>query len=131
MADFCTVMTVVPAGRNVTVPLLGCGPAVWTDFGRDDDFAPAVFLADADAEACAAVLDPATVAWVVVDAVPEADFDEVDEPPHAASSSTSDPSPVAVAHPLLRMTPLFHKNDPCRALTGRAEKPKNALRPSR
>jgi hypothetical protein len=31
---------------------------------------------------------------------------EPDVPPHAASSSTSDPSPVAAAHPLLRITDL-------------------------
>jgi hypothetical protein len=33
----------------------------------------------------------------------EAEFDELDDPPHAASSSASDPSPVAAAHPLLRI----------------------------
>jgi hypothetical protein len=38
---------------------------------------------------------------------------EPDDPPHAASSSTSDPSPVAAAHPLLRMTDLqFDKDGP-------------------
>lgn len=129
---------VVPTGGNDTAPLLGCGPAVWPGSGRGDEFAPAVFLADADLAfadlACAAALDPAAVAWVVVDAVTEAEFDEFDElddPPHAASSSTVDPSPVAAAHPLLRITPHFHKNDSCSAVTGRAEKPKSVLRPSR
>jgi hypothetical protein len=83
MEDFCTTMMVVPAGGKLTAPLLGCGPAVWPD--------PEV--------ACAVALDPATVAWSVL----EAELDELDDPPHAASSSTSDPSPVAAAHPLVRM----------------------------
>src|SRR5580698_4591718 len=86
MADFCTTMTVVPTGGKLTPPLLGCGPAVWPAL-------PAFVVAGAVA------LDPATVAWSVL----EAEFDELDEPPHAASSSTSDPSPVAAANPLLRM----------------------------
>jgi hypothetical protein len=109
-------MTVVPTGGNDTVPLLGCGPAVRTGFGRGDEFAPAVFLADAVAWVPA--LDAAAVAWAVVDAVDAVDavpeaaaLDELDDPPHAASSSTVDPSPVAAAHPLLRITPRFHKND--------------------
>src|ERR1700690_761633 len=79
-------MTVVPTGGKLTAPLLGCGPP------------PA--LGDAlPVVACGVALDPATVAWSVL----EAEFDELDEPPHAASSSTSDPSPVAAANPLLRM----------------------------
>src|SRR5580658_1604464 len=90
MEDFCTTMTVVPAGGKLTPPLLGCGPAVLPAFG---DALPAFVVA------CAVALDPATVAWSVL----EAEFDELDEPPHAASSSTSDPSPVAAANPLLRM----------------------------
>jgi hypothetical protein len=40
-----------------------------------------------------------------LEAEPAAVF-EPDDPPHAASSSTSDPSPVAAAHPLLRITSL-------------------------
>lgn len=90
MADFCTTMTVVPTGGKLTAPLLGCGPPVVPALG---DALPPVFVA------CAVALDPATVAWSVL----EAEFDELDDPPHAASSSTSDPSPVAAANPLLRM----------------------------
>ena len=45
----------------------------------------------------------AAVAWVEPEAAPPAAFDVLDEPPHAASSSTNDPSPVAAAHPLVRI----------------------------
>jgi len=56
----------------------------------------AVATADADE---AGALDPAVPAGVP----PAAEFDELDDPPHAASSSTNDPSPVAAAHPPLRI----------------------------
>src|ERR1700684_3556163 len=102
MEDFCTTMTVVPTGGKTTAPLRGCVPAVWPGFGLGDELPPAFVVADPEV-ACAGALDPATVAWAVLEAVPEAEFDELDDPPHAASSSTSDPSPVAAAHPLLRI----------------------------
>jgi hypothetical protein len=88
MEDFCTIMTVVPTAGKLTAPLLGCDPAVLPALG--DEVPPAVVVAWAD------TLDPATVAWSVLEA-------ELDDPPHAASSSTSDPSPAAAAHPLLRI----------------------------
>jgi hypothetical protein len=91
MEDFCTIMTVVPTGGKLTAPLLGSGPAVWPALADEVPLALVV--------ACADTLDPATVAWSVL----EAELDELDDPPHAASSSTSDPSPVAAAHPLLRI----------------------------
>jgi hypothetical protein len=102
-------MTVVPCGGNVTVPLLGCGPAEW--WGVADDDAPdpllvavAVAVAAADTDA---LPDELLLAWAVLEAPPAAELD--DDPPHAASSSTSDPSPVAAAQPrvpLLRITSL-------------------------
>jgi len=95
MEDFCTTMTVVPTGGKTTAPLLGCGPAVWPGLGFGDEIPPALVVAGPEV-ACAGALDPATVAWAVL----EAEFDELDDPPHAASSGTSDPSPVAAAHPL-------------------------------
>jgi hypothetical protein len=101
MEDFYTTMTVVPTGGKTTAPLLGCGPAVWPGFGLGE-VPPAFVVADPEL-AWAGALDPATVAWAVLEAVLEAEFDELDDPPHAASSSTSDPSPVAAAHPLLRI----------------------------
>src|SRR6266446_7496443 len=102
MAERCTIMTVVPRGGNTTPPLLGCGPAVlWGD-------APAVAFLDAgagvEAPACGAPLDDEVVAWLVPEAEPATEL--ALDPPHAASSSTSDPSPVTAAHPLLRITSL-------------------------
>src|ERR1700684_394010 len=103
-------MMVVPCGLNVTVPLLGCGPAVVC--GGAEMCADASLLACPDAEAEAGVdeeepPDAELVATAVLEAVPEAApaavFELVDDPPHAASSSTSDPRPVAAAHPLLRI----------------------------
>src|SRR5580658_7291677 len=114
MEDFCTIMTVVPTGGKLTAPLLGCGPP------------PA--LGDAlPVAACAVALDPATVAWSVL----EAEFDELDDPPHAASSSTSDPSPVAAAHPLLRMyvSPFARMTHP-RTVTAGDDKLKSVPGPS-
>src|ERR1035438_4612724 len=101
MLDFCTISTVVPTGGNDTAPLLGCGPALLWGFALDVGVEPppAVLVAEADE----AALDPATVAWAVPVAAPAAEVDELDDPPHADSSSTSDPSPVAAAHPLLRI----------------------------
>jgi len=49
--------------------------------------------------------DEPLLATDALDGEPAAVF-EPDAPPHAASSSTSDPSPVAAAHPLLRITSL-------------------------
>src|SRR6266513_5001566 len=79
-------MTVVPtAGMDWSPALLvAVAAAVADDAGADDG--PAL------------VEDP-------LDADPAAEF-EAGEPPHAASSSTSDPIPVAAAHPLLRITSL-------------------------
>jgi hypothetical protein len=68
-------------------------------------------VAAADGEGGAAALDPASVAWTLLEAAPEAAFDEPDDPPHAVSNSTSDPSPVAAVHPLLRITSLLHRDD--------------------
>jgi hypothetical protein len=118
MEDFCTIMTVVPTGGKLTAPLLGCGPVV-PDLG--DAFPPVLVVA------CAVALDPATVAWSVL----EAEFDELDEPPHAASSSTSDPSPVAAANPLLRMyvSPFARMTHP-RTVTAGDDKLKSVPGPS-
>jgi hypothetical protein len=71
-------------------------------------------LPDAEAEAGVDELpDAELVARAVLEAVPEAApaavFELDDDPPHAASSSTSDPRPVAAAHPLLRIiSPISH-----------------------
>jgi hypothetical protein len=93
-------MMVVPTGGNDTGPELGCGPTEWWGLmGAGLAFLEAVAAAEADAVLCVAEADPE----VVLEAAPEAEFDELDDPPHAASSSTSAPSPVAAVHPLLRM----------------------------
>jgi hypothetical protein len=69
--------------------LVAVAAAVADDAGADDGTVP----------------DAALLARAPLDAEPAAEF-EPDEPPHAASSSTSDPIPVAAAHPLLRITSL-------------------------
>src|ERR1700728_1491015 len=106
--------TIVPIGGNVTPSLLlGWGPAVC--LGAELEcvalacpVAAAVAVADGDVAAAEAdpVLDDdeEAVLWVTVpEAAPVAEG-ELDDPPHAVSSSTSEPSPVATVHPLLRIT---------------------------
>src|SRR5512135_1567665 len=111
MADFCTIMTVVPCGGMDCSPalLLGCGP---TDLcGVAPAFAvevePPPWL-DVDAavadEAAGAGADPLLDEGWPEAPPPAAEVELLEDPPHAASSSTSDPSPVAAAHPLLRIT---------------------------
>jgi len=104
-------MTVVPIGGMDEMPALGCGPAVWcgvADPGEPGDDPPpflvAVLAADTDDAGAAGPDDPLPV-WTELEPAPVAPVG-LDDPPHAASSSTSDPSPVAAAHPLLRITSL-------------------------
>src|SRR5581483_8323639 len=111
MADFCTIMTVVPTGgidRSSAAPL-GCGP---TDlcglaFAFPVDVEPPPWL-DVEAavsdDAAGAGADPLLAAGWPEAPPPSAEVELPDDPPHAASSSTSDPSPVAAVHPLLRIT---------------------------
>src|SRR5438034_10126368 len=103
MADFCTIMTVVPIG-GIDWSLLGSGATEWWAFADAVD--PAVLVAVAaavadDAAEVAAGPEP-LLARGALEPEPAAVF-EPGDPPHAASSSTSDPSPVAAAHPLLRI----------------------------
>jgi hypothetical protein len=105
--ECCTIKMVVPIG-GYDPPLLGWAWAVCLDDELEDVAFPlAVDLGDdelvdvADPE----LADDEAVLWV---AAPEAVLVEVevepDDPPHAVSSSTSEPSPVATVHPLLRIT---------------------------
>ena len=102
--------TVVPIGGNVTPALLlGWASAVCLDAELECvALAFAVDLGDDDDEA---EDDPVLAAeeavlWVAVpEAAPVVEL-ELDDPPHAVSSSTSEPSPVATVHPLLRITSL-------------------------
>src|ERR1039457_900636 len=56
-----------------------------------------------------ATLDGWPAAWaVVVEVGVEPELLD-DDPPHAASSRTSDPNPAAAAHPVLRITSLHSK----------------------
>jgi len=108
MADFCTIMTVVPTGGMDWSPPLGsgatdlCGLALWD--ADDPAFLVAVAAAVADDAGAddGTVPDAALLASGPLDADPAAEFEP--EPPHAASSSTSDPMPAAAANPLLRIT---------------------------
>src|SRR5690242_16059080 len=111
MADFCTMITVVPTGgidRSSAGPL-GCGPTdlcgVAFAFAEDVGVEPVPWL-DVDTpvadDAAGAGADPLLDDGRLEAPPPAAEVP--DDPPHAASSSTSDPSPVAAAHPLLRIT---------------------------
>jgi len=103
----------VPTGGIDWSLLLGCGPTEW--WGVADAFAvapPPLWLAVDAAEtddAGAAGADDALLVEGWPEAAPAAEF-ELEDPPHAASSSTSDPSPVAAAHPLLRITSPIRRN---------------------
>ena len=109
MADFCTIMTVVPTAGIDWSPPLGSGATDLWGLAFVDAVDPALLVAVA-----AAVADDAGA----VDGTPHPTSrcspaarstrnpppsSTPDEPPHAASSSTSDPIPVAAAHPLLRI----------------------------
>src|SRR5260370_13036334 len=105
MGECCTIMTVVPIGGMDEMPALGCGPAVWCGDEVGDDpppFLVAVLAADTDDAGAAGPDDPLPLE-TELEPAPVAPVG-LDDPPHAASSSTSDPSPVAAAHPLLRIT---------------------------
>ncbi len=105
--------TVVPTGRNVAPSLLlGWGTAVCLGAALEDvAFAFAVDLGDDEDDPVLAIdvlaIDEA-VPWAAVPVVEV----ELDDPPHAVSSSTNELSPVATVHPLLRMTSLSLRKDP-------------------
>ena len=99
--------TVVPTGGNVTSALLlGWAWAVClADEPEDFGLALAVELAEDDeADVDGPEVDADDEA-VLGPAVSAAEL-ELDDPPHPASSSSSEPTPPATAHPLLRITPL-------------------------
>jgi len=97
-------------------PPLGSGATDLCGLAFLDAVAPALLVAVPTAVADDAGADDGTVpdaallARGPLDADPAAEF-EPDEPPHAASSSTSDPIPVAAAHPLLRIFSPIRKDD--------------------
>jgi hypothetical protein len=105
----------VPTGGNVTPALLlGWGPAVCLDDEPEDvALAFADDAGDDDVDEDDPVLaDDEAVPWVAVpEAAPVVEV-ELDDPPHAVSSSTSEPSPVATVHPLLRIASLSLPEDP-------------------
>ena len=113
--------TVVPTGGNVTPALLlGWASAVCLDDGLEDvALAFADDLGDDDVADVAGpeLDDEEAVLWVAVPVVEV----ELDDPPHAVSSSSSEPSPVATAHPLLRITSLSPcRTTRCRRVTARS-----------
>jgi hypothetical protein len=94
--------TVVPIGGKVTPALLlGWASAVCFDAELElVAWAFAVEAGDDDP----VLADDTAVPWVAVsEAAPVLEL-ELDDPPHAVSSSTSEPSPVATVHPLLRIS---------------------------
>ena len=112
--------TVVPTGGKVTPALLlGWASA---DFSAAETECVAVALAFAvdvgDDEPDEAEDDPVLAAeeavlWVAApDAAPVVEVVELDDPPHAVSSSASELSPVATVQPLLRITCLSLQKDP-------------------
>ena len=108
--------TVVPIGGNVTPALLvGWAWALCVgDELEDVDLAFAVDVADLEDVAGPELDDDEAVLWVAApEAAPVVEVVlELDDPPHAVSSSTSEPSPVATVQPLLRMTSLSLPGDP-------------------
>jgi hypothetical protein len=116
--ECCTIRTVVPTGGKVTPALLlGWASA---DFSAAETECVALALAVdvADDAADEAEDDPVLAAeeaepWVAAaDAAPVVEVVELDDPPHAVSSSASELSPVATVHPLLRITCLSLQGDP-------------------
>src|SRR5580658_3080922 len=96
-------MTVVPCGNGFgPAPLAaGCGCAAWDDGALAAGVVLDAAAADeaADVDGWLALLDDAAeLCGADVEAAVGLDDD-----PHAVSSSASDPSPAATAHPLLRM----------------------------
>jgi hypothetical protein len=92
--------TVVPTGGKVT-PALLLGWASAVCFDAELEFDAVAFAVEAGEDPVLA--DDAAVPWVAVpEAAPPAEL-ELDDPPHAVSSSTSEPNPVATVHPLLRI----------------------------
>src|SRR5260370_20041108 len=137
MGECCTIMTVVPIGGMDEMPALGCGPAVWCGDEVGDDRPPflvAVLAADTDDAGAAGPDDPLPL-WTELEPAPVAPVG-LDDPPHAASSSTSDPSPDAAAHPLLRIMFLHFaritrsQGSPSRPWSRRGEAETNAPEPS-
>jgi hypothetical protein len=100
-------MTVVPTAGMDWSPPLGSGATDLCGLAFLDGVAPALLVAVAAAVADDGPLPDALLARGALDADPAAEF----EPPHAASSSTSDPIPVAAAHPLLRIISPIRKDD--------------------
>jgi hypothetical protein len=103
--ECCTIRTVVPIGGNVTPALLlGWASAVCLDAELDRvALAFAVDVGEDVDEDDPVLADDTAVPWVAVsEAAPAVEL-ELDDPPHAVSSSTSEPSPVATVQPLLRI----------------------------
>jgi hypothetical protein len=105
MEVFCTIMTVVPTAGMDWSPPLGSGATdLWGLAFFFDPLLVAVAAAvadDAGADDGTTAPDDPLLASGALDGEPAAEFDD---PPHAASSSTSDPMPAAAVHPLLRIT---------------------------
>ena len=106
--------TVVPTGGNVT-PALLLGWASAVCLGDELEcvaWAFAVDVADLEDVAGPELDDDEAVLWVTVpEAAPVVEV-ELDDPPHAVISSSSEPSPVATVHPLLRITSFSLPEDP-------------------
>jgi len=111
--------TVVPIGGNDTPALLlGWAPAVCLGDELED---VALAFADDLGDDVEDVADPEpgdeAVLWVGEPAAPVLEVElELDDPPHAVSISTSEASPPATVHPLLRITSL----SPCQTTHGAA-----------
>jgi hypothetical protein len=117
--ECCTIRTVVPTGGKLTWPLLGWASAESVSLGTALGDLVSAFADDAgDGDAAEDEDEPVLAAeeavlWVAVpDAAPVVEVVELDDPPHAVSSSTSEPSPAATVHPLLRITCLSLQKDP-------------------
>jgi hypothetical protein len=110
--------TVVPTGGKVT-PALLLGWASADFSAAETECVALAFAVDVgDDAADEAEDDPvlaaeeAVLGVVVPDAAPVVEVVELDDPPHAVSSSASELSPAATVHPLLRITCLSLQKDP-------------------
>jgi hypothetical protein len=106
--------TVVPTGGKVT-PALLLGWASADFSAAETECVALAFAVDVgDDAADEAEDDPVLAAEEAVlgVVVPVVEVVELDDPPHAVSSSASELSPAATVHPLLRITCLSLQKDP-------------------
>ena len=106
----------MPTGGKLTWPLLGLASAEFVSLGTALGDLVSAFADDAGDDAAEdepVLAADEAVLWVAVpEGAPVVEVVELDDPPHAVSSSASELSPAATVHPLLRITCLSLQQDP-------------------